>query len=43
MLQDKAKDKILKSFEDYEKYHENAVEAIKKRIRHGFSIKVQRS
>ncbi|AAS13927.1 hypothetical protein WD_0178 [Wolbachia endosymbiont of Drosophila melanogaster] len=32
MLQDKAKDKILKSFEDYEKYHENAVEAIKREL-----------
>ena len=32
MLQDKAKDKILKSFEDYEKYHENAIEAIKREL-----------
>ncbi|WP_349967166.1 hypothetical protein [Wolbachia endosymbiont of Armadillidium arcangelii] len=32
MLQNEVKDKILKSFEDYKKYHENATEAIKKEL-----------
>ncbi|MGL9725901.1 MAG: hypothetical protein ACR5KV_04435 [Wolbachia sp.] len=32
MLKNEVKDKILKSFEDYEKYHENATEAIKREL-----------
>ncbi|BET35031.1 MULTISPECIES: hypothetical protein [Wolbachia] len=32
MLQNEVKGKILKSFEDYEKYHKNATEAIKREL-----------
>ncbi|MFP3031070.1 MAG: hypothetical protein ACEY3M_07980 [Wolbachia sp.] len=32
MLQNEVKSKILKSFEDYEKYHKNATEAIKREL-----------
>lgn len=32
MLQGEVRDKILKSFKDYEKYHENATEAIKREL-----------
>lgn len=32
MLQNEIKGKILKSFEDYEKYHKNATEAIKREL-----------
>ncbi|WP_410542798.1 hypothetical protein [Wolbachia endosymbiont of Tetranychus urticae] len=32
MLQNEIKGKILKSFEDYEKYHKNSTEAIKREL-----------